>query len=93
MSPGGGHAPAALPDVGEAVGGAHAAISESLGHLQGGGSLTDGYVTDRMGKVKPAFDAISKVAGRKGKSGASLNVGGSAEGGGWTVGVSLVIVF
>ena len=82
-----------LPDVGAAVAGAHTAIAESLGPLQGGGSLTDGYVTDRMGKVKPAFDAVSKVAGRKGKSGASLRITGSAEGGGWTAGVSLVIVF
>ena len=82
-----------LPDIGAAVGGAHAAITESLGHLQGGGSPTDGFVTDRMGKIKPAIDAVGKVAGRKGKSGATLRVTGSADGGGWTAGVSLVIVF
>jgi hypothetical protein len=82
-----------LPDIGGAVGGAHAAITESLGHLQGGGSPTDGFVTDRMGKIKPAIDAVGKVAGRKGKSGATLRVTGSADGGGWTAGVSLVIVF
>jgi hypothetical protein len=76
-----------------AVGGAHAAITEPLGHLQTGGSPTDGYVTERMGKIKPAIDAVGNVAGRKGKSRATLRVTGSAEGGGWTVGVSLVIVF
>jgi hypothetical protein len=82
-----------LPDVGAAVVGAHGAIGESLGHLQGGGSLTDGYVIERMSKIKPAIDAVSNVAGRKGKSGATLRITGSAEGGGWTAGVSLVIVF
>ena len=82
-----------LPDVGGAVIGAHGAIGESLSYLQGGGSLTDGYVIDRMSKVKPAIDAAKNVAGRKGKSGATLRITGSAEGGGWTAGVSLVIVF
>jgi hypothetical protein len=42
-----------LPDVSAAVGGAHAAIAESLGHLQAGGSLTDGYVRERMGRSSP----------------------------------------
>jgi hypothetical protein len=82
-----------LPDVGAAVGGAHTAIAESLGHLQGGGSLGDGYVKERMGKIKPAIDAVGNVAGRKGKSGATLRITGSADGGGWSAGVSLVIVF
>jgi hypothetical protein len=82
-----------VPDVGSAVIGAHGAIGESLGHLQGGGSLTDGYVIERMGRIKPAIDAVSNVAGRKGKSGASLRVSGSADGGGWTAGVALVLVF
>jgi hypothetical protein len=82
-----------LPDIGAAVGGAHAAITESLGHIQGGGSPTDSFVTDRMGKVKPAIGAIGNVAGRKGKSGATLRLTGTADSGGWTAGVSLVIVF
>ena len=82
-----------LADIAAAIGGAHTAITESLGHLQGGGSPTDGFVTDRMGKIKPAIDAVGNVAGRKGKSGATLRVTGSAGGGGWTAGVSLVIVF
>jgi hypothetical protein len=81
-----------LPDVSAAVGGAHAAITESLGHLQAGGSLTDGYVRERMGKVKPALDAAKNVAGRT-KPGATLRVTAGAEGGGWSAGVSLVIVF
>jgi hypothetical protein len=74
------------------VGGAHAAIAESLGHLQAGGSLTDGYVTERMGKVKPSIDAAKNIAGRT-KPGATLRVTAGAEGGGWSAGVSLVIVF
>jgi hypothetical protein len=82
-----------LPEIDAAVGGAHTAIAESLGHLQGGGSPTDGFVTDRMGKIKPAIDAVGNIAGRKGKSGATLRLSGSADGGGWTAGVSLVIVF
>jgi hypothetical protein len=82
-----------LPDISGAVSGAHSAIGESLGHLQGGGSLSDGFVTERMGRVKPAIDAVGKIAGRKGKSGASLRISGSADGGGWTAGVALVIVF
>lgn len=81
-----------LPDVSAAVGGAHTAIAESLGHLQAGGSLTDGYVKDRMGKVKPAIDAAKNIAGRT-KPGATLRVTAGAEGGGWSAGVSLVIVF
>jgi len=81
-----------LPDVGGAVMGAHAAIAESLGHLQGGGSFDDGYVKDRMGKVKPAFDAVGNVAKRT-KPGATLRVNVGAEDGGFTAGVSLVIVF
>jgi hypothetical protein len=81
-----------LPDVSAAVGGAHAAITESFGHLRAGGSLTDGYVTERMGKVKPAIDAAKNIAGRT-KPGATLRVTAGADGGGWTAGVSLVIVF
>jgi hypothetical protein len=81
-----------LPDIGGAVTGAHAAIAESFGYLQGGGSLTDGFVKDRMGKIKPAIDAVGAVAARK-KPGATLRVTGSAEGGGWSAGVSLVIIF
>jgi hypothetical protein len=82
-----------LPDIEAAVGGAHAALTESIGHIQGGGSPTDSFVTDRMGKIKPAIDAVGGVAERKGKSGATLRITGSADGGGWTAGVSLVIVF
>jgi hypothetical protein len=81
-----------LPDVSGAVSGAHAALAESLGYLQGGGSLTDGYVTGRMAKIKPAIDAAKNVAGRT-KPGATLRITGSAEGGGWTAGVALVITF
>jgi hypothetical protein len=81
-----------LPDIGGAVSGAHAAITDSLGYLQRGGSLGDGYVTSRMGKIKPAIDAVGQVAGRS-KPGATLRVTASAEDGGFTAGVSLVIVF
>jgi hypothetical protein len=80
-----------LPDVGGAVSGAHAALVDSLGYLQGGGSPTDGYVTGRMAKVKPAIDAVGKVASRK--PGATLRVTASGEDGGFTAGISLVIVF
>jgi hypothetical protein len=82
-----------LPDIGGVVAAAHSAISDSIGHLQGGGSPTDGYVTGRMAKIKPAIDAAGKVAGRGGKSGATLRVTASGEDGGFTAGVSLVIVF
>jgi hypothetical protein len=81
-----------LPDVSGAVSGAHAALAESLGYLQGGGSLTDGYVTGRMAKIKPAIDAAKNIAGRT-KPGATLRITGSADGGGWTAGVALVITF
>jgi hypothetical protein len=81
-----------LPDVSGAVGGAHSAIVESLTYLQGGGSVTDGFVRDRMAKVKPAIDAVGAVAKRT-KPGATLRVTGSVDGGGWSAGVSLVIVF
>jgi hypothetical protein len=82
-----------LPDVGGAVAGAHNAIADSLGHLRGGGSLTDPYIKGRMGQIKPAIDAVGKVAARSGKSGATLRVTASGEDGGFTAGVSLVIVF
>ncbi len=81
-----------LPDVSGAVSGANAAITESLGYLQGGGSLTDGFVTGRMAQVKPAIDAAKNIAGRT-KPGATLRVTGSTDSTGWTAGVSLVIVF
>ena len=51
-----------VPDVGGAVGAAHTALVESLGHLHGGGSPTDGYVTGRMAQIKPAIDALGEVA-------------------------------
>jgi hypothetical protein len=82
-----------VPDVGGAVGAAHTAVVESLAHLQGGGSVTDGYVTGRMAQIKPAIDAIGEVAARKSKSGATLRVTASGDAGGFTAGVSLVIVF
>ena len=82
-----------LPDIGGVVSAAHSALAESLGHLRSGGSPTDGFVTGRMGKIKPAIDAAGKVAARSGKSGATLRVTASADDGGYTAGVSLVIVF
>jgi hypothetical protein len=82
-----------LPDIGTAVSGAHSAIADSLGHLQRGGSLSDPYITGRMGQIKPAIDAAGKVAARSGKSGATLRLTASGEDGGFTAGVSLVIVF
>ena len=82
-----------LPDISGAVSGAHGAIADSLGHLQSGGSLGDPYITGRMGQIKPAIDAVGKVAARSGKSGATLRVTASGEDGGFTAGVSLVIVF
>jgi hypothetical protein len=82
-----------LPDVGGVVSGAHDAIADSLGHVRGGGSPGDPYVTGRMGRIKPAIDALGKVAERSGKSGATLRVTASGEDGGFTAGVSLVIVF
>jgi hypothetical protein len=82
-----------LPDIGGVVSGAHTALVDSLGHLRAGGSVTDPYLTGRMGQIKPAIDAIGKVAERSGKSGATLRVTASGEDGGFTAGVSLVIVF
>ncbi len=82
-----------VPDVGGAVGAAHTAIVESLGHLQGGGAVSDGYVTGRMAQIKPAIDAIGEVAARKNKSGATLRATVSGDASGFTAGVSLVIVF
>jgi hypothetical protein len=81
-----------LPDVAGAVLGAHAAIAESLGHLQSGGALDDGFVKERMGKVKPAFGALGDVAKRT-KPGVTLRVNVGDEDGGFTAGVSLVVVF
>ena len=82
-----------LPDVEGVVAGAHGAIADSLGHLRAGGSPTDAYVKERMGKIKPAIDAAGKIASRAKKPGATLRVTVSGEDGGFTAGVSLVIVF
>ena len=82
-----------LPDISGTVAAAHSAISDSLGHLRSGGAPTDQYVTGRMGQIKPAIDAVGKVAARSGKSGATLRVTASGDDGGFTAGVSLVIVF
>jgi hypothetical protein len=82
-----------LPDVGTAVIAANGALTDSLGHLMRGGSPTDSYITGRMGQIKPAIDAAGKIAARSGKSGATLRVTASGEDGGFTAGISLVIVF
>jgi hypothetical protein len=82
-----------LPDVEGVVASAHGAIADSLGHLRAGGSPTDAYVTERMGKIKPAIDAAGKIASRAKKPGATLRVTVSGDDGGFTAGVSLVIVF
>jgi hypothetical protein len=80
-----------LPDVGGVVSSAHGALPDPPGQLRNGGALSD--VSGRMGQIKPAIDAIGKVAERSGKSGATLRVTASGEDGGFTAGVSLVIVF
>ncbi len=82
-----------LPDVGGVVASAHTAITDSLGFVRGGGSPGDPYVIGRMGQIKPGIDAIGEVAKRSGKSGATLRVTASGEDGGFTAGVSLVIIF
>ena len=82
-----------LPDIGPVVAAAHGALAESVGHVLGGGSPGDEYVTGRMGRIKPAIDAVGKVAERSGKSGATLRITASGEDGGFTAGVSLVIAF
>jgi hypothetical protein len=82
-----------LPDIGGVVSSAHGAIADSLGHLRDGGSPTDAYITGRMGQIKPAIDAVGKVAARSGKSGATVRVTASGDDGGFTAGVSLVVVF
>ena len=74
------------------VAAAHGAISDALGHVARGGSPADEYVTGRMGQFKPAIDAVGKVAARSGKSGATLRLTASGDDGGFTAGVSLVIV-
>ena len=84
-----------LPDVERARSAARTrAIAESLGHLQGGGSPTDGFVTGPHGQDQ-ARDRRGRRRSprRKSKSGATLRVTGSGDGGGFTAGVSLVIVF
>jgi hypothetical protein len=82
-----------LPDVGGVVASAHDALADSLAFVRGGGDPGDAYVTGRMGQIKPAIDAVGKVAERSGKSGATLRVTASGEDGGFTAGVSLVVVF
>ena len=82
-----------LPDVGGVVASAHNALADSLGFVHAGGAPTDAYVTGRMGQIKPAIDALGKVAERSGKGGATLRVTASGEDGGFTAGVSLVVVF
>jgi hypothetical protein len=82
-----------LPDVGGVVASAHSALADSLAFVRDGGAPTDPYVTGRMGQIKPAIDALGKVAQRSGKSGATLRVTASGDDGGFTAGVSLVVVF
>ena len=82
-----------LPDVGSAVIAANGALTDSVGHIMRGGSPTDSYVTGRMGQIKPAIDAAGKIAARSGKSGATLRITASGDDGGFTAGISLVIVF
>jgi hypothetical protein len=51
-----------LPDISKVVDETRAAVEETVGHIRGGGSPTDGYVTSRMGKVKPAIGAAGQIA-------------------------------
>lgn len=83
-----------VPDIGGAVVAANSALTDSVGHIMRGGSPKDDYVTSRMGQIKPAIDAAGKIAARSGKSGATLRVTASGDDmGGFTAGISLVIVF
>lgn len=83
-----------LPDLSKAVYDANAAITGAARHVASGGSPTDPQVTGSLGKAKPALDALGKVADHGEKTGVSLGVTASGgQDGGWTAGVSLVIVF
>ena len=81
-----------LPDLNKVVADAYGAIGESVAHIQGGGSPTDAYVTDRLAKIKPAMEAAQRTAKQSGPA-ATLraNVGGGA--GGFSAGVTLTIEF
>jgi hypothetical protein len=82
------------PDVGKVVSDTHDAITESVGHVRGGGSPTDSYVRDRLGKIKPAIDAASRINKRADKPSVTLRVKATGDDqGGWTVGASVVIEF
>jgi hypothetical protein len=82
-----------LPDVTKVVDDTRVAVEESVDHVRSGGSPTDGYVTTRMAKVKPAIGAAGRIAKRADKPSATLRATASGEGGGFTAGVSLVIEF
>jgi hypothetical protein len=82
------------PDLEKVVGETHAAVSETVSYVRGGGNPTDPYVRDRLGKVKPAIDAAGRVAKRASKPSVTLRVTGSGDNtGGWTAGVSVVVEF
>jgi hypothetical protein len=82
-----------LPDLNKVVGEAQGAISESVAYIQGGGSPTDSYVTDRLAKIKPAIEAAQRTAQQSKGPAATLraSVGGGA--GGFSAGVTLTIEF
>ena len=81
-----------LPDLNKVVADAYGAIGESVSFIQGGGSPTDSFVTERLAKIKPAIEAAQRTAKQSGPS-ATLraSVGGGA--GGFSAGVSVVIEF
>jgi hypothetical protein len=82
------------PDLEKVVTDTHAAVSETVGYVRGGGNPTDAYVRDRLGKIKPAIDAAGRVAKRASKPSATLRVTTSGDNtGGWMVGVSVVVEF
>jgi hypothetical protein len=82
-----------LPDLNKVVGEAQGAISESVAYIQGGGSPTDSYVTDRLAKIKPAIEAAQRTAQQSRGPAATLraSVGGGA--GGFSAGVTLTVEF
>jgi hypothetical protein len=82
-----------LPDLAKVVAEAQGAISESVAYIQGGGSPTDSYVTDRLAKIKPSIEAAERTAKKSKDPAATLraSVGGGA--GGFSAGLTLTIEF
>lgn len=84
-----------IPELGETVAKAEAAIRQIAQHLQAGGDPRDPKIKELMRDVKPALEGVKRAAEKS--KGANVTVGATVKGGddklGVFAGISLIVEF